>query len=126
MRLFAVLMLSAIVLASANSAPAAEICFSGEEASRLVVEVETGRNLQEQVELYRQAVLTLEEKSQAQGEALLLKDQALRLSVEQLTLKDRVIREKDRIIEEQKPGFFGTLVNILGAVGVGVVIGVLL
>lgn len=109
---------------------AEDICFSEDTAKQITVELEKTKNLKEQVELYKTANSELVEQTK------LLKDM-LKLKDEQIAASDRTIKQYQEIIKFQKetyeqaikdvkPNPIKKLIDDLGFIGIGIMIGILI
>lgn len=126
--------ISGIVLFASLAFPsfgrAGEVCFSGEDAQRMVVDLETGRNLQEQVDLYRKTTAELE------GQIALLKE-IDSLRKQQIEAGQTAIRQMQEIVSLQgkayeeavkasRPSLLKKVIDALGFIGIGILAGALL
>lgn len=99
------------------------ICFDESTASRMIVHIEKVSNLEEQIELYKEGNKELEYQVRLLKEVNGLRKE----QVDQL--QNLVKLQKDSyeaIIKESKPSFIRNLFNTIGAMGIGVLIGLCL
>jgi hypothetical protein len=107
-----------------------EICFTEEQAKKLVYELEQGKIAQDQVVLYKQENAELENQVKLLKEINDLKDQQIKINertIEQY--KDLIDFQKksyEQIVKELKPSPVKQFLNNFGFMGIGLLIGLLL
>ena len=130
MRYYSVLILLAISLLFVGKAGAENIGFSEETAQRIVVELEVCKTLQEQTELYKESNSELEKQVQ-------LLEKVVELQKQELAISQTVIKNQKEMMEAQgkayedvlkasKPNLFKKLIDSVGLVGAGIVIGLII
>ncbi len=117
------LVISLCLLLIGNFAYSQSVCFDELTAGRLVVQVEQTQNLKEQIELYKQANAELETQIKLLKEINNLKEEQISkqkdlLNVQKITYEG--------IIKENKPNVLRQIFNTIGAMGIGVLIGLAL
>jgi hypothetical protein len=116
------IVLAITLLLGINAFAEDEICLPMEEAKNLVVELEKGKGLKEQVELYRQANEELEKQVNLLKEMNKLKD-------EQIAIGDRTIKQYQELLKFQKetyeqavkdakPGLLKQIIDAIGVIGI--------
>lgn len=107
-----------------------EICFTEEQAKKLVYELEQGKIAQDQVVLYKQENSELENQVKLLKEINDLKDQQLKIDEKTIQqYKDLIDFQKksyEQIVKELKPSPVKQFLNNFGFMGVGLLLGLLL
>ncbi len=114
------LVISLCLLLIGSFAYSQSVCFDELTAGRLVVQVEQTQNLREQIELYKQANDELIIQIKLLKEINNLKDEQINKQ------KDLLKIQKDTyegIIKESKPSLLKNIFNTIGAIGIGVLVG---
>ncbi|MBZ0156226.1 MAG: hypothetical protein K8I29_08470 [Alphaproteobacteria bacterium] len=118
------------LLISSPVAYAGDICFTDQDAQRLVVDLERGRNYQEQIELYRQANSELERQVGYLKEVVALQKEQLLLSRDAVKQYQELIdyqrKSYEHALQEKKPDLLKKLIDSLGLIGIGVLFGLVL
>lgn len=121
-KLALLLLVSSLIFCSYSYAEE-NICFTEDTAKRMIVHIEKVSNLEEQIRLYQEGNRELEYQVKLLKEVNGLRKE----QVDQL--QDLVKLQKDSyesIIKENKPSFIRNLFNTVGAIGIGVLIGLCL
>lgn len=118
------------LLISSSAAYAGDICFTEQDAQRLVVDLERGRNYEEQIELYRQANSELERQVGYLKEMVALQKEQLLLGRDALKQYQELIdyqkKSYEHALQENKPNLLRKLFDSLGLIGIGVLFGLVL
>lgn len=129
MRLKSVCLILALSL-FVSVASAEEVCFSDPDAKAIVVELEKGRNLKEQVELYKKANTELEQQvklmkeiSALQKEQIAVGDKAIKQYQDIITYQGNAY---EQVIKESKPNPLKQFMDSVGLIGIGILAGFLL
>jgi hypothetical protein len=108
---------------------AEEICFPEDQAKKLVYELEQCRNIQDQVDLYRQENDQLEKQVGLLKEIINLKDQQLKISEKSVDqYKDLLQYQQktyEQIVKDNQPSVGKEIIKVLGYIGIGVLIGLI-
>lgn len=119
-----------VSLAFPSIGRAGEVCFSGEDAQRMVVDLEKGRNLQEQVELYRKATAELEQQIALLKEIDSLRKQQIEAGQTAIRQMQEIVSLQGKAYEEalqaSRPSFLKKAIDALGLIGIGILAGALL
>jgi len=106
------------------------ICFDEPVAARMVVELERGRLLQEQIIQYAAAVKELEIQVEILKKAVVIQAQQLEMAQKTLQSYEEILEAERELCRKQidaaKPSVLKSLMGTLGTVGIGVLLGVLL
>jgi hypothetical protein len=112
-----------------ESAPAPDVCFSEDQAEGIVVDLEKGKNLAEQVELYKQANAELEQQVKLLKEIGELQKQQVEVGQRAIAQYQKIIRYQgeayERVIKDSKPSLFKRLIDVVGFIGIGALLGIL-
>ncbi len=109
-----------LLLLASSFAYSQDICFDEQTAGRLVVQIEQTQNLKEQIELYKQANIELETQIKLLKEISNLKDGQINKQKELLTIQKDTY---EGIIKESKPNLLKNIFNIIGFIGIGILVG---
>lgn len=105
------------------------VCFLEVDASRMVVELEQGRLRQEQVTQYAMALQELEKQVGLLKEAMVLQSEQLEIARKTVQAYQQLLEVERQTCKAQvdaaKPSMIKTLFGTLGAVGIGVLLGIL-
>lgn len=108
----------------------ADVCFFESTAKEIVVEVEKCRILKEQNELYKQGTLELEKQLELLNKLIEAKDAQIKILQETGTKYQELLQQQkescDKLVAESKPGFLKVLLQALGFIGLGVLLGIAL
>jgi uncharacterized protein YlxW (UPF0749 family) len=124
------IIIAIIFLTLPISSPAATVSFSEEVANKMVVELEQGRLIQEELDATRAMNVEL------QKQVALLKE-VNKLQEEQIQTLQRAIEQYQKLLKEQgiayeaalknaKPNFWSTMMEYAVCVGIGVLCGLLI
>lgn len=107
-----------------------DICFDEKVASNIVVELEKGRLIQQETEALKGENAELQKQIDLLKQIIELKDIQLESTNKALKQYGDLLEQQGKLYEEalkrSKPSFFEKLSDTLGAVGIGIIIGVLL
>jgi hypothetical protein len=102
---------------------AEDICFDISTAQKLEVEVKQCREMMQTILLYEELQIKNEAEIKALNEKFEGCDKAVKQYEDLVKLKDKNCEE---MLKVQKPSFFKRALEILGGIGIGILIGVLL
>jgi uncharacterized coiled-coil protein SlyX len=107
-----------------------EVCFTVSAAKEMLVELEKGRIVTEQLETYKQMNVELEKQIVSLNNIIALQKQQLEMSQKMLDNYSALLKTQsdayEKQIKESKPSFWEQAGKFLGAVGLGVLIGLAL
>lgn len=106
------------------------ICFSEEDAKKIVVQLEDLADYKDQVEILKQQNQELLKQIELLKTINKLQQDQIVLSTQAITNLNEVIKSQknayEKKIEEEKPSILNKLYTTVGTLGVGVLIGILL
>ncbi|MDA8104667.1 MAG: hypothetical protein M0Z71_04740 [Nitrospiraceae bacterium] len=129
MRQKSVFLILAISLFVSSIAHAEEVCFSEADAEAIVVDIEKGKNLAEQVDLYKQANAELAQQVKLLKEIGDLQKQQLEVSRTAIEQYKDIIKYQgeafQQVLKEAKPSILKCLIDAVGFIGIGALVGIL-
>jgi hypothetical protein len=130
--IFTVLLAVAVFMCifATRMAHAEDICVSEDSAKRLVVDLQEGQVNKETVAELKGLNAEMQKQVDILEATVALKDEEIKKDAEHIADQKQLMTYQDEACAEKvknaKPGFFDTALRILGAVGVGILIGLLL
>jgi hypothetical protein len=119
-----------ICIFSAGLVRAEDVCISEDSAKRIVVDLQEGQVNKETVVELKGLNAEMEKQVDILDATITLKDEQIKKDAEHIADQKQIMVYQDEACAEKvknaKPGFFDTALRILGAVGIGIVIGLLL
>lgn len=107
-----------------------EICIDKDIVSEITIDLEKCKITEHQLDLIKQQNSELEKQIQLLNDVIQLKDRQLQAENEAFKRYSELLKDQKNLYEEaikkSKPSLFKSITNGLGAIGIGILIGVLL
>jgi uncharacterized protein YlxW (UPF0749 family) len=120
-----ILLLTNVIYAAEPS-----VCFSEEDSKKIVVQLEDLADYKEQIEILKQQTAELEKQVKLLKEVASIQKEQLEFANKSIESYQTLLKTQqesyEKEIKNQKPSIFSKIYTTIGAVGIGVLVGLLL